>query len=362
MSRTPTLSVVVISCNYEDYVGAAIDSALALDWPGVEVIVVDDGSTDRSREVIGRYGERVRAIFQENAGHLSACNRGFAASSGDIVIFLDCDDMLAPSLGRELAAAWTPGTSKLQVQMRVVDAAGRPTGTYFPQYRRAPAPAEIRAWALATTAYPTPCGSGNAYARWFLERIFPLPETCAHRSSPGRCAICSFSDSYCLAAAPLLGDVVTLPRPLVSYRVHGRNIGAMSALEPRKFAEEMTRALLRHAYARRLAASLGLAIAPQAIQRSLSFLSYRLASLRLAPATHPMKGDSVARILKDFWAAFLAPQGVALGQRLVLLAWAAAVALAPLALARKLVLWRFAPAARPRVLRGALARLAVVRA
>ena len=96
LATRPTISVVIPNFNYASFVGAAIDSALNLDWPAVEVIVVDDGSTDSSRDVLAGYGGRIVTILQANAGQLVACNKGFAASRGDIVIFLDSDDLLHP--------------------------------------------------------------------------------------------------------------------------------------------------------------------------------------------------------------------------------------------------------------------------
>ena len=365
--QSASISVVIPNYNYADYVGAAIESALSLDWPKVEVIVVDDGSTDHSRAVIGRYGPRIKTIWQENAGHLAACNTGFSRSRGDVVIFLDSDDMLEPSLARELAAVWTPRVSKVQVQMRVVDAAGRPTGSYFPQYEVVPSPDQVRSWATRSGAYPTPPCSGNAYSRWCLERLFPLPETCPHTSIAAdgrvvRCRICSFSDSYCLAAAPLLGDVRTIPAPLVSYRVHGRNDGALSALDIHAFGREMTRALQRHAYACEVAAAAGINVSEHAINRSLRYLSYRLASLKLAPATHPIRDDSMVSILLALHSALFAPQGVSRKARLLLLAWAWAIAISPGPINSRLVLWRFAAGARPRALRTVLTRLGVLRA
>src|SRR5689334_397670 len=91
------VSVVIPNFNYARYVAQAIESALSLDWPHVEVIVVDDGSTDESREVIERYRERVTIIHQANGGQIAACNAGFARVRGDAVIFLDSDDVLHPS-------------------------------------------------------------------------------------------------------------------------------------------------------------------------------------------------------------------------------------------------------------------------
>lgn len=349
-AELPLISVVIPNYNYQDYVGPAIDSALNLDWPNLEVIVIDDGSTDRSREVIASYGDRIKTILQENSGQLVGCNKGFAMSRGEIVIFLDSDDVLYPELARELAAVWTPQVSKVQVQMRAIDALGRPTGSYFPQYQVVPSARDVREWSRTTTAYPTPPGSGNAYSRWFLEAIFPLYDVCG-----------TANDSYCLAAAPYLGDVLTIAKPLVAYRVHGKNQGALSSLDARQFSRQMTRARQRQEYATGIAARVGLALSPRAIDRSLTYLGYRLGSLMLAPQDHPLPGDTRWRVLKDITAAVFAPQGLGLKARLAMLAWAWAVVLSPTALGRKLILWRFAPATRPQQLRRWMTRLRVVK-
>jgi glycosyltransferase involved in cell wall biosynthesis len=349
------ISVVIANWNYAEYLGAAIDSALGLDWPEVEVVVVDDGSTDGSRGVVAAYGDRVRAIYQANAGQRAACNAGFAGSTGQVVIFLDADDLLEPALAREIAAVWRPGISKVQVQMQVIDAGGVPTGSVFPDFAGAgsgagaPTPRQIRAWAQGSGAYPTPPGSGNAYARSFLERIFPLSGSE------------NASDSYCLAAAPFLGDVVTIPRPLVRYRVHGRNDGAMSQMDVARFAREVRRAQWRFRYAQQIAASVGLSLPDAVFNHSLATLPYRLASLRLAPATHPIAGDSLAAVAGDTLRACFVPQGRGLAARSALLAWTLLVASLPAAAAEKLALWRFASVTRPRVVRRALEILRVAR-
>jgi glycosyltransferase involved in cell wall biosynthesis len=67
-----------------------------------EVIVVDDGSTDDSRRIISGYGDRVTPVFKENGGQASAFNAGFAASRGDVIIFLDADDYLFTQRSSEL--------------------------------------------------------------------------------------------------------------------------------------------------------------------------------------------------------------------------------------------------------------------
>ena len=343
------VSVVIPNWNYGEFLRAAIDSALGLDWPAVEVIVVDDGSTDNSRAVIESYGDRILALFQANQGQSAACNAGFAHVKGEVVIFLDSDDLLDRSIVKEIAAVWRPGISKVQFQMKIVDAQGNATGSTFPQYNVVPTPQEIRKWALRAAAYPTAVGSGNAYARRFLDKIFPLD--CTERAS----------DSYCVTAAPYLGDVVTVAKPLVSYRVHGRNEGAMSTLQVDRFGRELARALWRFQYAQRIALSAGTSIPDAVVWKSLAVLPYRLASLRLAPGAHPIPRDSVAAVVRDTVKASFVPQGRAAQARAVLLAWTILVALLPRTASERLVLWRFASPSRPEALRRLLAVLRVVK-
>lgn len=90
------VSVIIPNFNYSRYLPEAIDSVLAQTYSNIEIIVVDDGSTDDSRAVIESYGNRLRAIFQENQGVSAARNRGIEESSGDLIAFLDADDIWLP--------------------------------------------------------------------------------------------------------------------------------------------------------------------------------------------------------------------------------------------------------------------------
>ena len=91
----PLVSTVVPVYNGERFLGAALDSALAQGYPRHEVIVVDDGSTDASAEVARRRPE-VRYIHQENAGPATARNTGIEAATGEVICYLDSDDMSVP--------------------------------------------------------------------------------------------------------------------------------------------------------------------------------------------------------------------------------------------------------------------------
>lgn len=331
-SRVPLISVVIANYNYVSYVGRAIESGLALDWPRVEVVVVDDGSTDDSMRVIEPYRGRVHIIQQQNAGQREANNRGFAATSGEIVLFLDADDQLDAAIAREVVAVWTGRTSKVQVQMARVDAEGRPLGSVLPRLRKVPSPAQIRRWALASAEYPSPPGSGNAYGREFLQAIFPI--------GPDRDA---FTDSTCIAMAPFFGDVVTIAKPLVQYRVHGANDSDLSRDE-RHFAREVARATKRFRAAHDASRAQGCTgPEPEALFRGRHLLQLRVASMRLRPQDHPLAGDNRLRALVD---ALLVPfrDGFEpFGRGLLIAGWTALVALVPRRLARALIGWRFAP-------------------
>lgn len=92
----PLVSVVIPCFNGARFLRAAIDSALAQSYGAVEVVVVDDGSTDDSGAIAESYGSRVKVIRQENRGLSAARNRAVAASTGEFVTLLDADDVLLP--------------------------------------------------------------------------------------------------------------------------------------------------------------------------------------------------------------------------------------------------------------------------
>lgn len=106
MSQAAPLVSVVIPCwNAAGLVGEAIESALAQTWPNVEIVVVDDGSTDSSLDVIKSYGDRVRCETGPNRGGSAARNRGLELARGDLIQFLDADDILYPGRLEKMAEA-----------------------------------------------------------------------------------------------------------------------------------------------------------------------------------------------------------------------------------------------------------------
>jgi glycosyltransferase involved in cell wall biosynthesis len=207
------VSIIISNYNYERYIGAAVDSALAQTVPDCEVIVVDDGSTDGSRAVLECYRNdpRVRLILQENGGQAVAMNVGFAASRGDVVIFLDSDDALHPNAVETVLSHWRPGLSRCQYALEVIDGSDRRLGLH--PCAQAMEGGDVH-WKLVVGGYyrfmPT---SGNAFARAALTPIFPIPEV--------EWRLCS--DTYLVTMSTAYGEVRNIDEPLGCYRVHGSN-------------------------------------------------------------------------------------------------------------------------------------------
>jgi glycosyltransferase involved in cell wall biosynthesis len=104
-----TVSVIIAAHNAAQFLGQAVDSALVQSCPPLEIIVVDDGSTDGTDRVARAYGDRVTFLRQDNAGAASARNAGARRASGDWLAFLDADDVWLPEkLERQLALSDAP--------------------------------------------------------------------------------------------------------------------------------------------------------------------------------------------------------------------------------------------------------------
>jgi glycosyltransferase involved in cell wall biosynthesis len=95
-SQQPLVSVIMAAFNAEDFIAEALQSLVAQDWEPFEVIVVDDGSQDRTGDIVRSFPD-VEYIRQENAGPSAARNAAFARSKGDFVANFDADDVLPPT-------------------------------------------------------------------------------------------------------------------------------------------------------------------------------------------------------------------------------------------------------------------------
>ncbi len=324
----PLVTIIIDNFNYARFLGAAIDSALNQSYAPVEVTVVDDGSTDNSREVISSYGDRITAIFKPNGGHASAFNAGFAASRGEIVIFLDADDVLLPNAVEEVVRAWHPGVANAQFVLAHIDAQGRALGGTVP-YSPAQMPdGDIRASILDAGGYIGVPTSGNAFARTVLDRLLPLPESQWRQAA----------DTALEIIAPFLGEVVSLRNTLGCYRIHESNHGMLGEeMDSRKLRVKIIIDLQREWALGEFASRSGFKIPRNWAAREPAHLKYRLASLRVDPTHHPMTDDRRMRLmLMGLRSAWRNP-GHSLRSRLFHTAWFPLAAFLPQAAAVKII-------------------------
>jgi glycosyltransferase involved in cell wall biosynthesis len=114
------VSIIVVNYNNEPFLAPAIDSALGQSHPLSEVIVVDDCSTNNSRVVIARYGDRIKSVLCEtNVGQIAATNSAWPLARYPILIFLDSDDLLYPHAAASVARIWLGATVKAQYPSRL---------------------------------------------------------------------------------------------------------------------------------------------------------------------------------------------------------------------------------------------------
>ena len=209
-----TATCLINNFNYASYVVEAVESVLAQTRPFDEIIVVDDGSTDDSVERLRPLADsgHIRLITKPNEGQLSCFNEGFAASSGDVVTFLDADDVYDPRYLEHLMRVY-----ETHDDCDFVFAALRQFDEPPPS-EAAPPPRDLgysvvltvcrRAWIGA----PTSCLS---LRRSLLQRILPLPFLEDWRTRADDCLV--------FGASVLGGKKYQLDYPLVRYRYHGEN-------------------------------------------------------------------------------------------------------------------------------------------
>ena len=208
----PLITVLITTYNYGRFIKQAIDSVLAQEFPHdqVQVVVVDDGSTDETAERVREYGSRIEYFYQSNGGQASALNLGMSKARGEIVALLDADDVFLPGKLAHVAEAFqrNPALGMAYHRLRewhvqtnesrewpFVPISGdfRETPDYFLSYYAQPA-------------------SALAFRRTAMSPLLPIPET-----------IRMLGDCFLASLIPLLSPIVALPEDLALYRIHGSN-------------------------------------------------------------------------------------------------------------------------------------------
>ncbi len=210
------MTALVTNHNYGRFLAAAIDSALAQSHTPLEVLVVDDGSSDASREILAGYGARIRTILKQQGGQASAFNAGFAAARGELICFLDADDLWFPDKVARVVEAHREGPALVchDLTLAYEDGQTGPASSWCLATNTSLARGSVIPELLARGAgwqfSPT---SGMSITRAVAQALAPLPEV--------DWPICA--DNPVAYGAAWLGVVGALEQALGVYRVHGSN-------------------------------------------------------------------------------------------------------------------------------------------
>ena len=211
--QNPLVSVIIDNYNYGHFLSQAIESVLNQTYQNFELIVVDDGSTDNSRQIIESYGEKLIAIFQKNGGQGAAFNTGIAKAQGESICLLDSDDYYHPDKLSKIVSSFQAHPQWVQISHgRIsVDQDGNPVGSGSKTHNQGDVSHLLLQWGR----YAMGITSALAYRRQVLEQVLPIPTT---RSEA--------ADTYLTAAIPFYGQVGCINEPLMFYRMHGNNLQA----------------------------------------------------------------------------------------------------------------------------------------
>lgn len=207
-----SVSFVINSFNYAEFVCRAVESAIGQDYPQklIEIVVVDDGSSDDTRARLVPYAKRVRYIHKTNGGQGSAFNLGFREASGDVLCMLDADDEALPQRAQNVVRQFQESDHCVAVYNRFIledVASGQATGPHPRRLNTEGLRERVQVW--RGSGVPSSCIS----LRSSIARKIIVPEATFR--------ICA--DSYLLSVLPLLGRVSHVDDALTVYRLHGGN-------------------------------------------------------------------------------------------------------------------------------------------
>ncbi|HBB32476.1 MAG TPA: glycosyl transferase [Cyanobacteria bacterium UBA8803] len=337
----PLVSIIINNYNYDKFLRESIDSALSQTYSDTEVIVVDDGSADNSQEIITSYGNRIVPVLKSNGGQASALNAGFAASRGEIVIFLDADDYLFPKAVEQVVAIWQPGLANIQYRLELIDAQGKLLDIY--PAREVPFDTgEVWPILLEKGRYSAMVTSGNAFSREALTQVLPIPEADFRISA----------DGYLITVIPFYGQILAIEEPLGAYRKHGSNLWALSGQElpVASFRKSIKHDFDKYKVLLNKAQELGHTVNHELGFHDHPHLISRIASLRLDPENHPVSFDSpLGLAIKGYWAIWKYSE-YPWKRKIILSTWFLWVGLMPKPLVKPAITWLVASQSRPKAI------------
>lgn len=206
----PRVSVVIAAWNGERFLADALHSVIAQDWRPLQVIVCDDGSTDRTPEILREFGGAVEVVRQEQRGVAAARNQAAARATGDFLAFIDQDDLWEPDkTSRQMAAlAAAPEAAFAYSDAWIIDAGGAVSG------RRSD-------W--------LPCRGGDLFLELVRRNLVPIetllmPAEVFRRLGGFDESLAFLEDWDLVLRAAAGGPAAYVPAPLARYRIHDANL------------------------------------------------------------------------------------------------------------------------------------------
>ncbi|MEM1253009.1 MAG: glycosyltransferase [Cyanobacteria bacterium P01_H01_bin.21] len=297
-SENPIVNIIINNYNYGRFLKDAIESSLNQTYSSINVIVVDDGSTDNSREIIAKYSDEITAVLKENGGQGSAYNAGFSVAKGEIIIFLDSDDMLLEDIVQQVVDAFRADTdvAKVQYRLKLVDVEGTPLGRTSPIAHRKMPKGDLRPKIFKFPNYIWPPASGNAFSVNAIKQLFPIPEE-TYRIS---------ADIYVNYLVPFLGSVISLDQPGALQRLHGKNnVGSTNPnpVDVSSFRKTISFTSGLHDKAIEIIGDK----ASSMKKRDSKLLIAKMVSLKLDPDNHPLKDNVLAVCINGIITALTEP-------------------------------------------------------
>jgi glycosyltransferase involved in cell wall biosynthesis len=330
----PTIGAVIVNFNYARYLPQAIESVLHQSVPFDAVVAVNDGSTDDSMTVLGRYRDALTVLDIPNGGQLGACRAGLAALDTEYVYFLDADDYAHPQLVETVRRRLPRSPVKVQFQLEGVSPDVESLESVFPTFPDHYDAARMRADNGSMGFYVCPPTSGNVYR---CETLRALPLDAVDQRD--------FIDGPATLVLPHLGEIESIDAPLASYRVHGANHSQWSEPTVPLLAHEIEWFHRRWAQAATLMCDGDPARQLPAVGRSLYLVERELMAAALENSATTIR--LAVRFLRALRPTNLHPR-----QKLMLAGWAVAVALPLAGPRRSLVRARRSPMNRsPRIRR-----------
>jgi glycosyltransferase involved in cell wall biosynthesis len=349
MDRQLLVSIIINNYNYARFLTEAIDSALNQTYPHIEVIVVDDGSTDNSREIMAGYGDRIVPILQANGKQAAAFNSGFAKSKGDVIIFLDADDYLFPQAVERIVAVWTPSLSKVHYRLEVVNAQRESLNYTFPQGTGLLSTGEVWKHLLDLGGYMRVPTSGNAIARKALLPLFPIADEYKLTA-----------DDYLSVLVPFAGDVGAVEEPLGAYRIHDSNQWALATVTGDRFHRFIQHDLVVYNLLLAKAKELNYALPEDFELRSFGRFHVRSISLRLDPDQHPIPQEKILSVVTLGIRSIWKYSDLSWLKKTFHTLWLLWVGFMPIPLIKPAITWFYTPHFRPKSIEWLLAKFRVL--